>query len=198
MARNPTVRQKVLDAAIAIVDEVGTADLRIADVCEAAHVSPPIIYRHFDSRSGLVDAVQLERYSRELNRDIEAFQAAAATCRSVADVDKMVRSFSAMLADRRIQARWTRLNVIGTAYANDVLMAQVFEKQDTLVQAVAGCFKGLQERGLVRGDLDVDSFANWLHALLLSRVFVEHGSQVGSLGTWNNLTADAIVALILD
>src|SRR5450759_288651 len=57
LARDAKTRQRILDAAGFCFAERGMHRATLDDVAAAAHVSKPLIYKHFDGKSGLIDAV---------------------------------------------------------------------------------------------------------------------------------------------
>lgn len=79
MARkDSTVKQHILATTVALLSELGSEKVRIADIARQASVGVPTIYYHFDSRSRLVAEAQVMRYEesmrplRELMEEIEA------------------------------------------------------------------------------------------------------------------------------
>lgn len=196
MTRKAAVRQRILEAAILSVERHGPGGLRIHDVCEAAVVSAPIVYRHFGSREGLVEEVQVERYLMSLRRDAENFRAAAAACASPAEMRQVVaQSVTAVLRQNR-EARWRRLNVMGSAFARPELERRLVEEQDHVFREIAETLDESQARGLISATVDVWTAAIWQHGLLFSRVFFERGSQLGDLDTWDRYTVEAIIRLV--
>jgi AcrR family transcriptional regulator len=61
-------RERVLQAAIAIVEAEGEAPLRVDRVADMAGNTKPVTYHHFGDREGLIIAVQIERPVAELAR----------------------------------------------------------------------------------------------------------------------------------
>jgi AcrR family transcriptional regulator len=57
VARDARTRQRILDAAGYCFAERGMRGTTLEDVAAAAHVSKPLIYKHFDGKSQLIDAV---------------------------------------------------------------------------------------------------------------------------------------------
>ncbi|RIK06113.1 MAG: hypothetical protein DCC49_11755 [Acidobacteria bacterium] len=64
-------REKILDAAMALIAERGYAATPIDVICREVNVSPPTIYHHFGSKEGLLAAV-VERSVSEWYADLEA------------------------------------------------------------------------------------------------------------------------------
>lgn len=56
-APRDTVRSRILDAAVELLREEGTAAVTTRGVADRAGLQPPAIYRHFGDKDGLLDAV---------------------------------------------------------------------------------------------------------------------------------------------
>lgn len=61
-------RERILDAAIDLMAEAGMAPLTVADVASRAGVTTRTIYRHFETREGLIEAVWPRMQSRVRSR----------------------------------------------------------------------------------------------------------------------------------
>ncbi len=61
-------RAAILDAAEAIVQDVGPAGLRIAAVAKAAKMAHPNVLHHFGSREGLLNALTTRTLKRAADR----------------------------------------------------------------------------------------------------------------------------------
>lgn len=57
-------RQRILDAAISLLDEQRSDPVTVADIAEAASVAPATLYYHFDDRAHLVAEAQAARLMR--------------------------------------------------------------------------------------------------------------------------------------
>ena len=79
-------RQQLLDTAIAIVRTHGTDDLTLVTLAEAAGVSRPVVYDHFGSRSGLLQALYRQLEERHRSATQRALQCAAPTPNEIARV----------------------------------------------------------------------------------------------------------------
>lgn len=67
--RDPDRRASILAAAIAAVDDLGSA-VRMDEIAEMAGISKPVVYRHFDSKGGVYEAVA-RQVSAELLAELE-------------------------------------------------------------------------------------------------------------------------------
>jgi len=76
---NPT-RQAVLDYAVQHLWHHDESELRILDLSSHTGHSPSVIYAHFRSRTGLIDAAYCEIYRQVITRILANIKKVAATC----------------------------------------------------------------------------------------------------------------------
>lgn len=185
-------RTKILDLAIAAIDAGGEAAVRVNHIVDEAGVTPPVLYYHFRNRDGLVIAAQIERYSRQIRQDIKAIAKRVSQCQSREELQTtLVDLWKKTLAGRG-ESRWRRVSVVGSAFARPELEAEVLRAQDEIVAGLVAVLQPCKERGLLREGVDLPSAVAWQHSILLSRVFVERGSQQGGLAEWDQLTLEAL------
>ena len=94
----------------------------------------------------------------------------------------------------RRDSRWVRINAIGSSYARPELMQALFCAQDEFLTAVAAALGPAAESGWLRPGLDIRNAVAWQHGLLLSRVFLEHGSTAADLDEWDDMSLRHLVA----
>jgi hypothetical protein len=82
--------------------------------------------------------------------------------------------------------------VVGSAFARPELEAEVLRAQDEIVEGLVAVLQPCNERGWLRDGIDLPSAIAWQHSVLLSRVFVERGSQQGELAEWDRLTLESL------
>ena len=190
MAENS--RARILDLAVAAIDEGGEASIRVNDLAADAGVGPPTLYHFFGSRDGLVIAAQIERYTRQSRTDIAAIGRAVAQCTTSDELRTVLRiTWSRSLAQRS-ESRWRRISVVGSAYARPELAAAVARNQDAIVDSLTDILEPCRQRGWLRADIDLASTIAWHHSLLIGRVFIEHGQQRGDPAEWDRLALDAL------
>lgn len=84
MTKQPSVRERLLDAAYAAMSTKGFETSRIADIIEAANVGVGSFYNHFSGKEDLARAVflhRVEEFGNELESAVKsAPEIAAATC----------------------------------------------------------------------------------------------------------------------
>ncbi|BCI51682.1 hypothetical protein NIIDNTM18_09600 [Mycolicibacterium litorale] len=84
--RTPELRDRLLEVAVATLDEEGVARLTTRRVAERAGTSVPAVYELFDDKAGLVRAIFFEGF-RRLGQDLSAVPV---TEDPVADIEALV------------------------------------------------------------------------------------------------------------
>ena len=182
------------DSSSSVVLEVVTSmlwrhddtELRIADVCRATGLSSSVIYNHFGSRQGLVDAAYLSLYCQaseqmlsQLRQDTENIDSLGAFYEYLhSQVDDPER------AHYWLGLRQMRLRVATAAVARAGLRADFAAAQDRHLVELAKFLGQLQERGLVRTQLSPDQLARVFEAYVLSHTYNDIALHPASGVTW--------------
>ena len=58
-------RQRLVDLAIALIEERGSSAMTIAEIAARANMSPASLYRYFESKEALVEAVAERWFSED-------------------------------------------------------------------------------------------------------------------------------------
>ena len=196
---NRPAARRLLDATMEAIDAHGEGAVRVQDIVDAAGVPVPILYRHFGSREGLLQAAQIERMVGELESELFEIRAAFAAVHDAAAFrslfDQMLTVVNA--ADRRT-ARWRRVNIVGSTYGRPRLAESVHEVQQRFLTGFADVLRGAQQRGWVRADLDVHAFSAWFAGQSLGRILIELGGGTESDEAWNAISTAAIRHVLFD
>lgn len=183
---------RILDLAVEAIDRGGEEAIRVNHIVEEVGVTPPVLYRHFGSREGLVIAAQIERYTRRNMNDIAVIGRIVATCRSKQQLRKALVEIWTDSLRNRAENRWRRANVIGSAYARPELAAAFAAAQDGVVAAQAEILEPCRQRGWLRDGIDLLSTTAWQYSLLSGRIYIEQGTNLADPAEWDRLTLDAL------
>ena len=182
-------RERLLNAAIAVVDEAGVEGIRVRDIAAAAEVREPSVYHYFGSREGLVEAVEAARFKRDAITVTGMFSQAVASCVSMEEyLDLCARVMIAVEQPGRIAVRSVRAGVFGSAQSRPGLAKLVSDAQLELDHDLANGLEQAKERGWVRPDLDCLSFAAWLNGMVNGRVIIEMNPEAYNAETWRDMT----------
>lgn len=192
-------RERMLEVAMAIIEEHGEAGMRVRDVAMRTGVSYASLYHFFGSREGLVLAAQIERYERELRWVSDEFTRRVSACISLDEftnalVDMLQESYDASRASFRL----TRVNVLGSCQGRPELTAVIAEAQRRADRAIAAALERPQRMGWVPKGLDLEMFATWYHGQLNGRVLVELDPGQVRGHEWDRISRQATLSVLVD
>ena len=193
----PSTKERILEAAIAVIDEKGEAGIRIDDLLREVGVAAPTLYHHFGNREGLVLAAQAERFLRTLRVEVPLVIEAFNKCETIDDLRAALRFTVSLRGDRsNVQRRLRRLNALGSAYARPELAHLMIRAHDAMVKDVADSLRQFQTRGLIRNDIDLDMVVAWYNGSVLGSLLVEIDETVLDPDKWSEVMLDAVEHLL--
>ncbi len=148
-------RNQILDAATVCFATHGVGETTIAKICEQASLSPGAVYRYFDSKRAILDAVY--------GRSIRANQALVGQLTAAPDPLFALRAMvGAMVGfiddpDLRIQHHLS-IQVHAAGLSDPALAKSYTNLHRTIVHELTPLMTQLVEQGRVRSDLDPEYF----------------------------------------
>lgn len=198
MAPVVDTRTRLLEAAIEIIDSKGEVGLRVRDIAAAAGVTEPSIYHFFGSREGLIVAAQAHRYVHGQVSPLQTFAQAVYACRSkkqfVETVKQVLTSVYENPDSRTVRS--ARANVLGSAQTRPELAVQLAEAQKIANAILAEPLAFARDKGWVRKGVDLHVLSSWILGQINGRVLVELESDPDVLQTWNEISIDAVLAML--
>ena len=195
--RSPSAR-RVLEATIDAIDAGGETAVRVQEIADAAGVQIPVLYRYYGSRDGMIQAAQVERLGRALDRELLEVKAAVRSATTATQFRALLDVVLASLDSiERRDLRWKRVNVIGSTYGRPALAAAVSKLQSRAVLGIADALRHPQQSGWLRQDLDLEAFASWFAGQTLGRILIELGDSGIDESAWNAISADAVRHVLL-
>jgi AcrR family transcriptional regulator len=191
-------RARLLEAAIAAIDEGGEAAVSVEEIARAAGVTAPTIYNHFRNRDGLIAEAQAVRFDHRLTEDfgiLGAWIEHVTTREQFLEVSEAI--FSYLLDAERRDWRLDRISAIGSAVGRPALAAIVAAKFDHIVEQFSTAMRPLQDRGLIRPEVDLVAYAAWFAGAVTGRIFIELGPTSVDADAWDRVFREAALAVVL-
>jgi len=172
-ARRSAQRRRILDAAMACFERSGLDKASMHDIVDESGMSVGAIYRYFDGKEAIVEAVAAERH------EYERALLASALAGSPDDLPGAARRFLSDWFDRVTdpdEARRRRVTVYVWANAqHDPRLRRIVAEGLAPLDEVVRLLSDARARGLLDPDIDPEAFARVLLALvqgfLLQRVW---------------------------
>jgi AcrR family transcriptional regulator len=192
-----STKSRILNAAIAMMDEGGEAAVRLGAIAENLGIKEPSIYHHFTNRTELINAAYVEWYWQCLKTDIPV-EAMMVLVESKEDYVRAVRkTLEWSYQPERHHARAIRLSVLGAAQRNPDLAVSINDINKKFLASIADAANVAQQKGWLRTDLDPMAIAYWLHGQIIGRTVAEMDPGHVDLAQWDKVSFEAVLGLIL-
>lgn len=193
MESSGSTRQKLIEAAIDIVESEGEGAIRVDQVADRAGFTKPVLYHHFENREDIIVAAHTERYARALRYQLKETKEAAEDCKTAADFSKLMRKWiSSFTSSDGEMRRRIRIEALGSAVAHEKLHASLIEANRAHTTELGEILKIAQYRGWLTEKYKAKDMATWWVGLALSRYLAEIDKDFFDLGSWDEMTLSIV------
>jgi AcrR family transcriptional regulator len=197
--RRPNLNE-IVDVTMELLLEHGEGGFRIEDLIDRTGVSKSSLYLHFGSRDGLIAKACLEIFSRQVTANVDAIIDALEQISTPAEFRAIIPQIIASVTAQEDAIRWNRAMVMAAARHRPDLWEELGKAQMRFNGALTESFRGLQERGVVKNDVEARELAVMVQALPFGRVFRDLDSTMGArkLEEWNSLLQRIYVSFLAE
>lgn len=150
---NPT-ESKILDAAVAVLNDVGFDRFSVPQVLERAGVSRATLYNHFADVDALIEAALVATFGQELGRSRDTINSILETSPDAATFRANLETFVTGLSRLPASVRLRRAHTLALTASRPSLAAAIGEVQDRITAEWTDSIVALQARGFIRPDVD--------------------------------------------
>lgn len=200
-ARGPelTSVQRILERTIHVIETAGEAAIRTNPIAFECGVTPPILYRAYGSREGLIIAAQAERYRRSTEDATTYLFRYIAEANSRDQLrENIATSLDFIFSDHRAANRRLRAEVIGSSMSRPELREHIIRIDNEYAAAVALRYQPAIENGWLPPERDYAVIALWAQGIINARVMVDTGADAQTLKAWDDMSKHAILSTIFD
>ena len=110
-------------------------EIRVADICAEADVSPALIYKYFEDREDLIAEAYARIYAGQIEHELETVR--PETFRSPEIVEHLYRTFIDGLQPDRAAARWSKLEALSHARTNPGVAMRIGQTRERIIDKTA-------------------------------------------------------------
>lgn len=195
----PTSAQRILERTIQVIEESGEAAIRTNPIAFECGVTPPILYRAFGSREGLIIAAQAERYRQSTS---EAFQFLKRYIDEATSRETLYQNISETLdfifSDGRAANRRLRAEVIGSSVSRPALRDELLRVDREYATLIAEAYEKALHNGWISSSKNYEVIALWVQGLINARYLFDEDDNSERGAAWNELTRRAILDAIFN
>lgn len=190
-------RERLIKAAIRVIEKEGETGVRIRDICKATKTTAPSIYYFFGDRLGLIRAAQASRYQVPLQTLQQDFAEAVYMCKSKAEFTMLVHQILEVIySEKRKHIRSTRANVLGNAQSDRLLAREIASMHNSINQVSAEPIRYAQAKNWIDDDFNPQMFYSWLVGTINGRVLIDLDGTHPECDDWDFIAKRAVCRLI--
>ncbi len=195
--RTEDLEIRMIEEAIAAIEQDGEAAIRVRDICDACSVREPALYLRFGSRAGLIVAAQAERYRRSIEILVTRSLFALNETIETGNLSTLLKRVVDWGFNPDLRNRLTRINVIGSSVSRPALAEAIAEVNNEAIHELAGGVKRARDAGLINPIGTPEAIAAWYLGTATSRSFVEFKGSAMTDDTWNDVFIASLTAVLL-
>ena len=191
--------QRILERTIQVIETAGEAAIRTNPIAFECGVTPPILYRAFGSREGLIIAAQAERYRRSTEVAMSYLFRYIGEANSREQLrENIATSLNFIFSEQRSENRRLRADVIGSSMSRPELREHLIRIDKEYAAAIVERYQPAVESGWLAADRDYAVVALWAQGIINARVMGDTGAGTETLKAWDDLSKRAILSAIFD
>lgn len=192
-----TVRERLLEAATAVIDEIGEGHLTLAQVVRRAGLTTGAVYSNFSNREELVVAVYLHQYAGRMWEGVDRLD-------EFLDSDLRGDAFVEGLAAQLIRpddpgfrtSRWLRVRALAASQRYEQVRVAVTDLQEQITARLVEIIRRAQRRGDIDPSRDPHALAFLFQQFGFTLVLHDmSGDQAPDPDAWVELALDLILPL---
>lgn len=195
----PPTPIRLLEEAIRVIECEGEAAVNLRTIAAACDVTTPIIYKAFESRSGLIVAAHAERFRRAIDSIAGPFADAIEAATTAGEIRTLLTQLAAATQHPdRAQFRRVQLEVLGASVRRPDLQAAVDDALQSLIDRASAALQVAQQRGLIRADAPLPETTWWYFGQVQGRWLIEQSRASIDGNAWNETSLRAVLAVLID
>ena len=190
---HPTKRLLV-ETVVAMLETKKPTEILAEEVLEVSGVSKGSMYHHFSDLQELVETAQLIRYSKWIDASIEFMTTYVLGATTKEEFIESLRKLTELTqsVDRK-GARAERARALAACFDNPRMAKAMGEETQRHTDALADIIQEVQNRGLVRADVDPKAVAVFIQSYTLGKMVNDYNPTGVEDDVWVDMITDMAV-----
>lgn len=186
--------ERLLEHAEKELAAVGSARFNLGRVLQDANISKSSAYHHFGDREGIIAAVELRHFSRELgalNHALRSFIEAAPDRQAIVGAFRLWAREEGK--ETGVLSRQRRASAIVAAQSSPGVATMLSEIQRETADFFASTLQILVDRGMISPTLPLRGIAHWVLSVMFARVMVDITNDTAVTTEWVEVAVEAML-----
>ncbi|MFM8236766.1 MAG: TetR/AcrR family transcriptional regulator [Actinomycetota bacterium] len=193
---HPT-RARILDAAVAVLNDDGFDRFSVQRVLERAEVSRATLYNHYADVDTLIEAALAATFGQELRQNRDALSRLVETAPDLIGFRAAFRTFVDALGRIPATVRFRRTHTLALTANRPALAAAISAAQDEITAAYEAAIRDAQARGFIRTEFDPHTLAVLVQSLGIGRIVDDTSTDSIGNERWAEMYFDVIDRIAL-
>ena len=185
-------RDRILEAAIAIIEVEGETGVRVDRVVEAAGFTKPVLYHHFADREDLLIAAQAERYRRSFEDALVALTVFEGAESPDVFLDRVASGLADFTSPEGGRRRCIRTEILGAAVGRPLLQDAIIEANRQFVASFGDFLTRARKAGLISLRRDPRDVAAWWLSVVAGRFVIDVDADRLNEEEWTAIVSSMI------
>lgn len=195
---HPT-KQKLIDTALALLEDHQPYELTLEMVLQASGVSSGSLYHHFNDFPDLIDHALVATYAQLADLQIRGMQEALDASSNVHEYERNIHQLIALTAEAGSeQIRITRALIVAQGAGREEMREMLTVEQNRLTDALADIIGVAKARGWIQPDQDPRVLSTFVQAYSMGRIVDDLASSSLSNEQWVTFVQHMISASALN
>jgi AcrR family transcriptional regulator len=174
LAKRPGGRERILAAALEILESDGEAALKFAEIAARADVAISVITHHFATREGLLSAVHAQRFAGLTEPDLGVVRRLAQAAHDREELEAGMAALTDAIVDAgRASVRLARIMSIGATHGRPELEAAIRRTATQLLDELEHGIVIAQAKGLLDRKVNARVFATLVQTYSLGMIVAD-------------------------
>jgi TetR/AcrR family transcriptional regulator, cholesterol catabolism regulator len=198
VGRITDTRERLIEAAITIIETDGEQGLRLSQVAEAVGIATPSIFHFFTDREDLIEAALAEMYWRVLAYGSGYTLSLAPSTTTAAEFEDLIRTSLAAVTDESFaHRRAMRTSVLGAAVNRPNLKARIVDMHRRNIHNLVEVIEIGRAKGFIQPAFDPTMIAMFFTSALTGRYYPEIDPDA-NLTEWDAILFETVRHLLFD
>jgi AcrR family transcriptional regulator len=189
-------RERILEAAISIIETEGEAGVRVDRVVEAAGFSKPVLYHHFADREDLLVQAQGERYRRSFDDALIALTVFQDSESQEVFLDRVSVALTDFTSPEGRRRRRMRAEILGATVGRPQLNDSITEANRQFVASFGDFMTRARRESLISPRRDPRDIAAWWLSVVAGRYVIDVDADRFNEEEWIDIILSMIRSLL--
>lgn len=189
-------RDRILEAAISIIEADGEVGVRVDRVVESAGFTKPVLYHHFTDREDLIVSAQGERYRRSFEDALAALDVFEGAESPEDFLNRVVIGFADFGSPEGRRRRCVRAEILGVAAGRPRLQDAIIDANREFVAAFGDFLIRARRAGHISPQRDPRDIAAWWLSVTAGRFVIDVDADRLDEEAWTAIVLSTIRYLL--